>query len=84
VAHAQGLIDRLQTELPRLGFSPLTPADTGTPIAAFHVPDPEQTMRHFVEANIKVAVVPPEKRMRVSVSVFNTDEDIDRLVAALS
>ncbi len=84
VSHAQHLVGRLQDELPRLGYGSLTPSNTGTPIVAFHTGDPEDTRRRLHENNIRVTVVAPEQRMRVSVSVFNTDEDVDRLVAALS
>ena len=84
VAHAQRLIGRLQTELPALGYPSLTPSDTGTPIAAFRVSDPEDVIRRLREARVVVTVVPNEQRMRVSVSVFNTDQDIDHLVAGLS
>ena len=84
VAHAQKLITRLQTELPALGYSSLTPPNTGTPIAAFRVPDPEDARRRLRQANIWVSMASHEQRMRVSVSVFNTHDDIDRLVAALS
>ena len=57
---------------------------TGTPIVAFRTGDPEDTLRRLHENDIRATVVPAEQRMRVSVSVFNTDDDIDRLVAALS
>ena len=84
VTHAQKLITRLQTELPALGYPSLTPPNTGTPIAAFHMPDPEDSYRRLRNANILVSMASHERRMRVSVSVFNTHDDIDRLVAALS
>ena len=84
VAHAQHLVGRLQDELPPLGYRPLSPPNTGTPIVAFRMPDTEETRRRLSESDIRVTVVPPEQRMRVSVSVFNTDDDIDRLVTALS
>ena len=84
VAHAQKLISRLQAELPAHGCRSLTPSNTGTPIAAFRIPDPEDTLRRLRNANIRVSMASHEQRMRVSVSVFNTHDDIDRLVAALS
>ncbi len=84
MSHAQRLVGRLQDELPRLGYRSLTPSDAGTPIVAFRAPDPEETRRRLGENDIRVTVVPSEQRMRVSVSVFNTGDDVDRLVAALS
>ena len=82
--HAQRLVSRLQSELPAIGYSPMTPPDTGTPIVAFSVPEPEDTVRRLREAEVFVTVAKAEKRMRVSVSVFNNDEDVDRLIEALS
>lgn len=84
VAHAQKLIARLQAELPVLGFPSLTPPNTGTPIVAFRMSDPDDANRRLREATIRVSMASHEQRMRVSVSVFNTHDDIDRLVAALS
>ena len=82
--HAARLTVRLQEALPRLGYASLTPPETPTPIVAFSVPDVDETLRRLEEADILVTVAHPESRMRVSVSVFNTDTDIDRLVDALA
>src|SRR5215471_11653087 len=38
-AHAKPLVDRLQVELPKKGYRPVTPAGTETPIVAFEVKD---------------------------------------------
>ncbi len=83
-AHAGRLVERLQTELPRIGYSSMTPARTPTPIVAFRVPDVDEARRRLDDAGILVTIAPPERRMRVSVSVFNTDEDVDRLIEALA
>lgn len=83
-AHAQRLMAHLQAELPRRGYVSMTPVGTRTPIAAFRIPDPDDAIRRLEAANILVTVVPPEQRMRVAVSVFNTENDIDRLVEAFS
>jgi selenocysteine lyase/cysteine desulfurase len=82
--HAQGLIARLQEELPALGYASMTPAGTGTPIAAFRVHRPAEIARRLSAADIVATVAAQDKRMRISVSVFNTGEDIDRLLTALS
>ena len=84
VAHARPLIGRLRTELSEIGYACLTPEGAGTPIIAFRVADPEETIRRVQEADIAVTIWSTDQRMRVSVSVFNTDDDIDRLVDALS
>ena len=82
-AHAKNLTDRLQRELPALGYLSLTPADTRTPIVAFQLKDAKATAARLKKAGVAVTIIENEQRMRVSVSVFNTHEDIDRLVAAL-
>lgn len=84
VEHAQKLVGRLRDELSVRGYACLTPEGTGTPIVAFHLPDAEETIRRLEAGNVVVTVKPSEQRMRVSVSVFNTDQDIDRLLEALS
>ena len=81
-AHAQRLVDRLQTELPPLGYPSLTPTGNRSRIVAFRLPERGDTYDRLRNANITVTVAP--ERMRVSVSVFNDDDDIDRLVSALS
>jgi selenocysteine lyase/cysteine desulfurase len=84
VRPAQRLIGRLRRELPAAGYPSMTPAGTGTPIVAFRVADPEETIRRLREQKVVATVVPHEKRMRISVSVFNDDSDLDRLTSALA
>jgi selenocysteine lyase/cysteine desulfurase len=82
-AHAKELVDRLQRELPALGYPSLTPAETRTPIAAFQLKDAKATAARLKQAGVAVTIVENEQRMRVSVSAFNNHDDVDRLVAAL-
>ena len=82
-AHAQRLTDRLQRELPPLGYTPLTPGDTRTPIVAFGLKDATATSKALQAAKVTATIVGNESRLRLSVSVFNTDEDIDRVLEAL-
>jgi selenocysteine lyase/cysteine desulfurase len=82
-AHAAQLIGRLQTELPPLGYVPLTPRGTQTPILAFGLKDAAATSKALHDAKVTATVVANESRLRLSVSVFNTHEDIDRVVAVL-
>ncbi len=82
-AHAKELTERLQRELPALGYPSLTPADTRTPIVAFQLKDAKTTAARLKQRGVAVTIVENEQRMRVSVSVFNNHEDIDRLVSAL-
>ena len=81
--HAQQLTDRLQKELPPLGYKALTPIDTQTPIVAFEVKDPAATTKMLQAGHVAGTVIANENRIRLAVSVFNTHEDIDRVVAVL-
>jgi selenocysteine lyase/cysteine desulfurase len=83
-AHARRLTDRLQKELPSLGYRSVTPKGTETPIVAFEVKDVAATNRKLKEANITATMIENEKRLRLSVSVFNDESDIDRVIRALA
>ena len=82
-SHARVLTDRLQAELPPLGYMPLTPRGTETPILAFGLKDGAATNKVLQAGKVVGTVVGNENRLRLSVSVFNTHEDIDRAVAVL-
>jgi selenocysteine lyase/cysteine desulfurase len=82
-AHARQLTERLQTELPPLGYKPLTPRATETPIVAFEVKDVAATAKALQAGKVAATIIANENRMRLSVSVFNTHEDIDRVVDVL-
>jgi selenocysteine lyase/cysteine desulfurase len=83
-SHARQLTDRLQKELPGIGYASVTPKGTETPIVAFQVKDGAATAKKLRDANISATIIENERRMRLSVSVFNTREDVDRLLAALA
>jgi selenocysteine lyase/cysteine desulfurase len=82
-AHARILTDRLQSELPPLGYAALTPRGTETPILAFALKDAAATAKALQAARVTATIVGNENRLRLSVSVFNTHEDIDRVVEVL-
>jgi selenocysteine lyase/cysteine desulfurase len=83
-AHARQLTARLQKELAAAGLTPLTPDGNDTPIVAFQVKDAGETAKRLKAANVAATIVAPENRLRLSVSVFNTHQDIDRVVRVLS
>jgi selenocysteine lyase/cysteine desulfurase len=83
-AHARRLISRLQKELPPMGYRSLTPADTPTPIVAFQLRDAASIAKRLRAANVAATIIDAERRLRLSVSVFNTDADIDRVLQVLS
>jgi selenocysteine lyase/cysteine desulfurase len=82
-AHARQLTDRLQRELPPLGFKPLTPQGNETPIVAFELKDAAATTKALQAGKIAATVIGNENRLRLSVSVFNTHDDIDRVIEVL-
>ena len=83
-AHAKQLTDRLQKELPPLGYKPLTPMGTETPTVAFELKDAAATTKLLQAGKVVGTVIANENRLRLAVSVFNTHEDIDRTVAVLA
>jgi len=82
-AHRQPLLRRLHEELPRLGFTSITPAGTTSAIAAFTARDAEKRFAPRLK-QASVSVTLSGERMRVSPSLFNDLRDVDRLLAALS
>jgi selenocysteine lyase/cysteine desulfurase len=81
-AHVRSLTDRLQQELPALGYASITPPEQDSPICAFTSPDPAATLARARQAGIHVAMRFGNK-LRLSPSVYNDHGDIDRLLAAL-
>jgi selenocysteine lyase/cysteine desulfurase len=85
-AHARPLVARLMKELPTAGYPALTPAGTESPIASFQVKDLPATRAKLKKANVVVTLsgATGSGSMRVSVSVFNNQNDVNRLVGALA
>jgi selenocysteine lyase/cysteine desulfurase len=82
--HARPLTDRLQRELPAMGYRSITPRGTDTPIATFLLPDPGDVRKRLDRAGVAVTVLDQTRQMRVSPSVFNTGADVGRLIEALA
>ena len=109
-AHARQLTDRLQKELPSLGYPSVTPKGNETPIVAFelrgfaesghlikeHIAKTLEhnkrcmlTFKWFNSTQMTAVRIPVFERdyryiKTIAVSVFNTQEDIDKLLAALA
>ena len=81
-AHAQVLTDRLRAELPRKGYAVYTPAEARTPLVTCLLPNARQLLAPALNA-AKVRITLAPNRFRVSVSVFNDLDDVDRLISAL-
>lgn len=82
-AHAKTLTDRLYKELPAKGYPSITPEGNRSPIITFQLKDSKDTEERLRKAGIEVTLR-FGNQMRVSVSVYNTEEDVERLVRALS
>jgi selenocysteine lyase/cysteine desulfurase len=81
-AHRKPLLLRLHKEMPRLGFEPMTPAESASPIVTFAKQDAGDFAAKLKRANVDIAVYP--HRVRVSPSVYNDAADIEKVFAALS
>ncbi len=82
-AHVRTLTDKLQKEMPRIGYPSITPLGNESPILAFTTKDPQAAMAKVRQAGVHVAMRFGNK-MRISPSVFNNQDDVDRLLNALS
>jgi selenocysteine lyase/cysteine desulfurase len=82
-AHRQPLLRRLHDEMPRLGWTSITPRETPSPLVAFTMSGAEHRFAERLRA-AKVSVSLYGDRIRISPSVFNDGRDIERLLDALS
>jgi len=81
-AHAQTLTSRLKSELPQRGYKLLTPVESTAPLVACLYPEARVKLApRLKEAKIRMTVAP--NHFRVSVSVFNSQQDLDHLLAVL-
>ena len=80
--HREPLIQRLQQEMPRLGFTPQTPLDSRSPIVTFAHRDTATIARKLEAAHVSIRVAP--YWVRIAPSVYNDMQDIERLLDALS
>lgn len=81
-AHRLPLLRRARSELVRLGYQPITPEGTTSPLLSFAYRDPQALAPALRRAKVKIALW--HDFFRIAPSVFNDINDIDRLVGALS
>jgi selenocysteine lyase/cysteine desulfurase len=81
-AWRQPLVNAVQTELRRRGYEPMTPLDSKTPLVAFALQDARTKLADPLKA-ANVRITTSQNRFRVSISIFNDMNDIDRLLEAL-
>ena len=80
--HRQPMLRKLQAEMPRLGFVPVTPAGSTSPLITFATRDGKGVAGRLRRAKVNARVA--ENFVRFSPSVFNDMADIDRALEALS
>jgi selenocysteine lyase/cysteine desulfurase len=81
--HREPLLRRLREELPKHGFTPVTPADAQGPYIVFAREGVGQLF-HRAIADEKIFVTFYKDKVRVSASVYNDMADTDKLIAFLS
>jgi selenocysteine lyase/cysteine desulfurase len=81
-AWRQPMLARLRDEMPRLGFTPVTPAGTRSALLTFTFKDRAPIVEKLRKANVNVRV--GQNFIRLSPSVYNDMADIERLLAALA
>lgn len=95
--HVRPLVNRLRKELPPLGYTCITPPGTETPIVTFISHDIESTRNKILEANrtgrARISLTGPNSALtvgrfgnhvRFSVSVYNNDHDVDKILEVFS
>ena len=80
-AHTRPLTEKLRRELPRIGYPCITPENNESPTISFVVENPQATRVRLAKARVNPKL--EWHQMRVSPSVYNTEQDIDRLLNAL-
>jgi selenocysteine lyase/cysteine desulfurase len=81
--YRQPMMDRLREELPKHGYSPITPPGTQTALISFrHHQDAETLFYKLRDAGATITV--GEYHIRISPSVFNDMDDVERVIRALA
>jgi selenocysteine lyase/cysteine desulfurase len=81
-AYVANLTDRLKRELPRLGYTVVTPPESRAPIVTCVLQDARKVLGpKLEEAGLKLTVA--QNRFRVTPSVFNDEADVDKLLDVL-
>lgn len=96
-AHNHQLVERLQREMPAIGYPAITPAGNPTPVVSFLTPNQEQTRAkldkafgYFVVALKRWEFTDPSgearviEGVRIGPSIYNNEDDLDRLLNALA
>ncbi|MFB6129892.1 MAG: aminotransferase class V-fold PLP-dependent enzyme [Salinigranum sp.] len=77
-AHVRELTDYLKAELGEERV--LSPVEYESGLVTFAADDPEELVERLAEANVQIRSIPYPEAVRASIHVFNTREDVDRLL----
>ncbi len=81
--HSQTMTERLKGELPKLGYKLWTPLESKSPMVVAMLDDAPKILQPRLDAaKIQISVYPD--RIRISPSVFNDMDDIEKLLDALT
>lgn len=82
-AYRQPLLDRLRQALPDLGYPVLTPPGTTSALITFRCDDAREVLKPKLDdAGIRISV--SRDHFRVSPSVYNDMDDVERLIEVLA
>ena len=80
--YRQPFLKRLQDEIPKLGFKPLTPKGSVTPLLAYEFKNANKILGPiFKKANILASLY--KGHFRIAISVYNDMDDVERLLNVL-
>jgi len=80
-AHARPLVDRLKEELPRMGYAVVTPRESPAPMVTCALENARALAPRLEAAGLRLTL--GRNRFRVTPSVFNDLDAIERLLRAL-
>jgi selenocysteine lyase/cysteine desulfurase len=80
--YRQPLLDKARVELERKQYRCMTPEGSTSPILTFIYPDAAKLAARLDAAKVRITLI--DNRFRISPSVFNDMQDIDRLIEALT
>jgi selenocysteine lyase/cysteine desulfurase len=80
--YRQPMVDKLQQELPKNKYIPLTPSDSTSPIVCFAFKDAMKILKPKLDAaELNISVY--DNMIRISPSFYNDMADIDKLIGVL-
>lgn len=82
LAHRQPMLKRLHQEMPCLGYKALTPPESTSALVSFAVKDYKSVEQRLQKASVNARV--SQRYIRISPSVFNDMNDIEKLLTALA